>query len=75
MSGMHYVMDLLRALPESLPAQRIQLETLEGQPFVVDAPLKFQKESDRRRFEARLYNLERHANFPRRWRRPGGTHQ
>ena len=59
MSGMHYVMDLLRALPESLPAQRIQLETLDGKPHLVEAPLKFQKESDRRRFEARLYNLER----------------
>lgn len=59
MSGMHYVMDLLRALPESLPAQQIQLETLDGKPYVVDAPQKFQKESDRRRYEARLYNLER----------------
>lgn len=59
MSGMHYVMDLLRALPDSLPAQQIQLETLDGKPYVVDAPQKFQKESDRRRYEARLYNLER----------------
>lgn len=59
MSGMHYVMDLLRALPESLSAQQIQLETLDGKPYVVDAPLKFRKESDRWRYEARLYNLER----------------
>lgn len=58
-SGMHHVMDLLRALPESLPAQQTPLETLGGRTYVVDAPLRFQKESDRRRYEARLYNLER----------------
>ena len=59
MSGMHHVMGLLNALPEFLPAQQIPLETLDGKPYVVDAPVKFRKESDRWRHEARQYNLER----------------
>lgn len=59
LSGMHHVMDLLRALPESSSIQRIPLQTLDGQPYVVDAPLKFKNESDQQRHEARQYNLER----------------
>ena len=59
MSGLHHVMDLLRALPESSAIQRVPLQTLDGQPYVVDAPVKFLKESDRLRDEAHQYNLER----------------
>lgn len=58
-SGLHHVMDLLRALPESSAIQRVPLQTLEGQPYVVDAPVQFLKESDRLRNEACQHNLER----------------
>lgn len=53
LSGMRHVLDLLRALPESAAGQGAQLETLDGQPYVTDAPLQYVNEADRLRDEAR----------------------
>lgn len=57
LSGMRHVLDLLRALPESTARQGASLQTLDGQPYVMDAPMVYLKEADRRREEARKYNL------------------
>ena len=59
MSGLRHVMDLLRALPETSAIQRVPLQTLQGEPYTVDAPKRFLKASDRRHDEACQHNLER----------------